>query len=296
MAKISKTTERPSAHDGAMQNPGHAPGRAVADTALLVAAIRAEESRRDDRLFNDPFAEKLAGERGGQLLADAIAATGEKTTLQIIVRTRFWDEALLRAVRRADQVVILAAGMDARAYRLPWPDGTAVYELDQPAVIADKNERLAGDEPRCRRAAIGVDLAEDWTGALRANGFDPGKPAVWLIEGLLQYLDEAAVHALFARVNAMSAPGSVLLYDVVGKTLLDAAMLAAVRQSMADSGAPWLFGTDTPGELSERLGWSATVTDVAEPGNAWNRWFAPAVPLDVPDVPRGYFVEATNPG
>ncbi|MGV9799054.1 SAM-dependent methyltransferase [Mycobacterium sp. NPDC003449] len=270
-------------------------GQAVADTGLLVAAIRAEESRREDRLFVDPFAERLAGEAGRRLLTEALAATGEKTTLQIVVRTRFWDEALLRAVGRVDQVVILAAGMDARAYRLPWPTGTTIYELDQPAVIAAKDRLLAGDEPRTRRVAVGVDLAEEWTVALRAAGFDPNRPAVWLIEGLLQYLDEPAVHTVFERVDAMSAPGSVLLYDIVGKTLLDSVLLAAVRTSMAESGAPWLFGTDEPGELSGRLGWSATVTDVAEPGNAWNRWFAPAVPLDVPGVPRGYFVEATKP-
>ncbi|MDF1898138.1 SAM-dependent methyltransferase [Mycolicibacterium smegmatis] len=293
-AKISKPPGRPSAHDGVMQKPGKAPGKAVADTGVLVAAIRARESRRDDRLFTDPFAEKLAGESGQKLLDDAVAAAGENMTLQIVVRTRFWDEALLRAVQNVGQVVILAAGLDARAYRLPWPDGTSVYELDQPAVIAAKNDALAEDEALCRRVAIGVDLTEDWTETLRSNGFDPDRPAVWLIEGLLQYLDEAAVRTLFDRVDAMSAPGSVLLYDVVGKVLLDTVMLAAVRKSMEESGAPWLFGTDEPGALCERHGWSAVVTDVAEPGNAWNRWFAPAFPLDVPGIPRGYFVEATK--
>ncbi len=138
------------------------------------------------------------------------------------------------------------------------------------------------------------DLTGDWTDSLRSNGFDTRQPTAWLIEGLLQYLDEAAVGTVFARVDALSAPGSVLLYDIVGKTLLDAQLLAAVRQSMTRNGAPWLFGTDQPGELAERHGWSAVVTDVAEPGNAWGRWFAPAVPLDVPDVPRDYFVESTK--
>ncbi|MEE6166343.1 MULTISPECIES: SAM-dependent methyltransferase [unclassified Mycolicibacterium] len=269
-------------------------GQGVADTGLLVAAIRAKETRRDDRLFADPFAEKLAGESGQRLLEEAIATAGDKSTLQIVVRTRFWDEALLRAARTVDQVVILAAGMDARAYRLPWPDGTTVYELDQPAVMAAKAEALADEQPRCRRVAIGIDLAEDWPAALRAAGFDSRRPAVWLIEGLLQYLDESAVHILFERIDALSAPASVLLYDVVGKTLLDNVMLTAVREHMARNSAPWLFGTDEPGALSERLGWPAVVTDVAEPGNRWNRWFAPAVPLDVPGVPRGYFVEAAK--
>ncbi|CDO31457.1 SAM-dependent methyltransferase [Mycolicibacterium porcinum] len=273
---------------------GQTPGQAVADTGVLVAAIRAEENRRPDRLFEDPFAQRLAGERGQQMLAEAVAASGDKSTLQIVVRTRFWDEALLHAAPRVRQVVILAAGLDARAYRLAWPDGTTVFELDQPAVIATKAEALAGEEPRCRRVAIGVDLTKDWTDTLRANGFDADQPAVWLMEGLLQYLDESAVHALFERIDALSAPGSVLLYDIVGKVLLDSVMLAAVREQMSRNGAPWLFGTDSPEQLCEPLGWSAAVTDVAEPGNKWNRWFAPAVPLDVPGVPRGYFVTATK--
>ncbi|MFN6547499.1 SAM-dependent methyltransferase [Mycolicibacterium nivoides] len=277
-----------------MTNSGQTPGQAVADTGVLVAAIRAEETRRPDRLFDDPFADRLAGESGRRMLAEAVATSGDKSTLQIVVRTRFWDEALLTAVPPVRQVVIVAAGLDARAYRLPWPDGTTVFELDQPAVIEAKAEALAGEEPRCRRVAIGVDLTTDWTDTLRSNGFDPELPAVWLMEGLLQYLDEGAVHTLFERVDALSAPGSVLLYDIVGKTLLDSVMLAPVLEQMSRNGAPWLFGTDAPEQLCERLGWSAVVTDVAAPGNEWNRWFAPAVPLDVPGVPRGYFVTATK--
>src|ERR1700754_1085596 len=129
--------------------------KAVASTALLVAAIRAMETTRDDRLFADPFADKLAGDTGRELLAAAVAETGERSTTQIVVRTRFLDEALLHATGDARQVVILAAGMDARAYRLAWPDATTVYEMDQPAVITAKAELLAGDQPRCRRVPIG---------------------------------------------------------------------------------------------------------------------------------------------
>jgi methyltransferase (TIGR00027 family) len=272
----------------------HKTREAVAGTGLLVAAIRARESRRDDRLFDDPFAEKLAGAAGARDLDAAIAASGERSTVQIVVRTRFWDEALLRVTGRpaVRQVVLVAAGMDARAYRLDWPAGVTVYELDQPAVMEAKDRLLAGDTPRARRVPVGVDLTEDWPSALAASGFDATVASVWLMEGLLQYLDEAEVRALFARVDELSAPGSVLLYDVVGRTLLQSQAMAGLVKSMATQGAPWLFGSDNPGELAERHGWRAAVTDIAVPGNEWKRWFAPAVPMDVPDVPRGYFVEA----
>jgi methyltransferase (TIGR00027 family) len=266
---------------------------AVAGTGLLVAAIRAMESTRDDRLFTDPFAAKLAGDSGRAMLEAAMAEAGESSTAQIVVRTRFLDEALLRAACDVKQVVILAAGMDARTYRLAWPEQTIVYELDQPAVIAAKATILAGDKPRCRRVPIGVDLADDWPSALRATGFDPHRATVWLIEGLLQYLDADAVSTLFERIHALSATNSVLLYDVVGQTLLESPMMASLLQSMAEQGSPWLFGTDEPGDLAGRHGWSAVVTDIAEPGNEYKRWFAPATPMDVPGVPRGYFVEAT---
>jgi methyltransferase (TIGR00027 family) len=273
-----------------MDNTKHA----VAATGLLVAAMRAEESARDDALFHDPFAERLAGDDGRRLLAES-SAENPQPSAPIVVRTRLFDEALLRA--RADgvaQVVILAAGMDARSYRLPWDDGTTVYEVDQPQVIAIKNERLAGEQPRCRRVAVGVDLADDWPKVLEARGFKPAAKTVWLIEGLLQYVDAPDVDKLFARVDALSAPGSVLLYDVVGKTLLEAPFLQTTIEFMQKLGAPWVFGSDAPGALVEDRGWTATVTDMAVPGNAWKRWEHPAIPADVPNAPRGYFVTAVK--
>ncbi|AFM18634.1 methyltransferase, putative, TIGR00027 family [Mycolicibacterium chubuense NBB4] len=281
-------------HDGHV--PAPVQRKAVADTGVLVAAIRAHESTRDDRLFTDPYAARLAGTAGLAMLERMVADVGERSTTQIVVRTRFWDEALLRATGTVRQVVILAAGLDARAYRLAWPAGTTVFEIDQPAVIAAKAELLAGERPRCVRVAVGVDLADAWAGVLTSAGFDPARPTVWLIEGLLQYLDEAAVHALFAQVDALSAAGSVLLYDIVGKALMEAPFMATLLRSMAEQGSPWLFATDAPGELAAVHGWSSRVTDVAEPGHAWGRSSAPAAPLDAAGVPRGYFVEAVKPG
>ncbi|OBK78148.1 SAM-dependent methyltransferase [Mycobacterium sp. 1164985.4] len=268
----------------------------VASTGILVAAIRAHESTREEPLFDDPFARRLAGDAGMQMLAGMIAEAGEEATLEIVVRTRFFDEALLRAAATAKQVVLVAAGLDARSYRLPWPSDTAVYELDQPGVIAAKDERLEGEQPRAHRVAIGTDLAGDWAPALTTSGHDAASPTIWLIEGLLQYLDEPTVRELFRTVDALSAPGSVLLYDAVGKALLESDAMAGLLQSMAEQGSPWLFGTDDPGELAEAHGWTAVVTDVAEPGYAWGRWPTPPAPSDAEGVPRGYFVEAVKGG
>jgi methyltransferase (TIGR00027 family) len=273
-----------------MDNTKHA----VAATGLLVAAMRAEESARDDALFHDPFAERLAGDDGRRLLAESGSETGQPSA-PIVVRTRLFDEALLRAhADGVSQVVIVAAGMDARSYRLPWPDSTTVFEVDQPHVITLKDERLAGDKPRCRRVAIGVDLADDWPKALEAQGFNCSAPTVWTIEGLLQYIEAPDVDRLFARVDALSAPGSVLLYDVIGKALLEAPFLQNTIEFMQKLGAPWVFGSDTPATLVENHGWSATVTDMAVPGNEWKRWAHPPIPADVPNAPRGYFVEAAK--
>jgi methyltransferase (TIGR00027 family) len=110
-----------------------------------------------------------------------------------------------------------------------------------------KDERLGDERPRCRRVAVGVDLADDWPKVLDSQGFSPSSRTVWLIEGLLQYLDASDVDNLFARVDALSAPGSVLLYDVVGKTLLEAPFLQPTLEFMRRLGAPWTFGSDTPG-------------------------------------------------
>jgi methyltransferase (TIGR00027 family) len=215
----------------------------------------------------------------------------DQPSAPIVVHTRRYDEALLR-VSGISQAVILAAGMDARSYRLPWREGATVFEVDQPRVIAMKDERLAGEQPRCRRVAVGVDLAEVWPKVLVSQGFDSATRTAWLIEGLLQYLEAAAVERLFARVDTLSAPGSVLLYDVVGTALLEAPFSAATLAYMEKLGAPWVFSSDAPAALVEGRGWTATVTDMAVPGHKWKRWPHPPVPAEVPNAPRGYFLEA----
>jgi methyltransferase (TIGR00027 family) len=260
----------------------------VALTALLVAAIRAEESKRSDRLFEDPWADALAGDTGRNVLARYRASGG--MTAGIEVRTRWLDEALARAMAAGiRQFVILAAGMDARAFRLPWPSGTRLFEVDQPDVVVAKQRALGDAAARCTRVAIGADLAGDWQEALVKGGFEPGERTAWLVEGLLQYLERAEVEALFGKVDALSARGCVALFDPVSERLVASPFLAPVLDMMRELGAPWRFGTDEPAKLL--AAWDASVTDIGVPGNAWKRWPYPVAPAS---VPGGYLVAATK--
>jgi methyltransferase (TIGR00027 family) len=268
----------------------------VALTGLLVAAIRAEETRREQRLFDDPFAERLAGAAGFDVLDRYRGSTNGSVPI-IEVRTKFFDEALLRAAEDGvRQFVILAAGMDARAYRLPWPSGTKLFEVDQPDVVRFKSDALSRETPRCERVAIGANLAEEWSRTLLSGGFDRTARTAWLVEGLLQYIPRAAVEALFRTIDSLSARDSLVVYDLAGQSLLDSPFMADMLRMMQELGAPWVFGTDEPGSLVERHGWTARVTEPAVIGNAWGRWPFPAVPPNVPGIPRGYFVEAVRNG
>ena len=262
----------------------------VALTGLLVAAMRADESTRSDRLFEDPFAAALAGERGKEVLATYRAAVGPSIPI-IEVRTRFYDEGLERAVHDGiRQVVLVAAGADARAYRLRWPAGTRVFELDQPAVLAYKAAVLASSEPICERVPVEVDLSRDFSEALRGAGFDPNLRTAWTVEGLLQYLEESTVKELFERIDALSAPGSVVLYDAVGRAALRAPQLENTLSMMKELGAPWVFGSDEPGSLLPR--WNVKAFDPGDIGRPLGRWPIPAPPPNTPARPLGYLLEA----
>jgi methyltransferase (TIGR00027 family) len=257
--------------------------------------MRAEESARSDRLFEDPFAASLAGEAGREALRNYRVAVGVGIPI-IEVRTRYFDEALARTTERGTrQLVIIAAGMDARAFRLRWPSDMRVFELDQPEVIETKDRILAGATPRCERRALSVDLSRGFADALADSSFDREQPTVWLVEGLLQYLEHSAVDRVFEQIEQLSACGSTLLYDVVGATLMRAPALQALLQHMRELGAPWIFASDEPTGLVTARGWSAEVTDPSVIGNAWGRLPYPAPPADAGGVPRGYLIEAHKP-
>jgi methyltransferase (TIGR00027 family) len=192
----------------------------VGSTATMVAAQRALSHR--EGLIDDPYAEPLVRAVGldffvraldGEIQLDDIDPRFDtrRAAEGMAVRSRHFDRLFTDATAAGvRQAVILAAGLDARAYRLPWPDATAVYELDQPEVIAFKSDTLAGlgTEPGCDRRAVAVDLRDDWPKALLDNGFDPTQPTAWIAEGLLIYLPPEAQDLLFDRIDELSAPGS----------------------------------------------------------------------------------------
>ena len=199
----------------------------VGATATAVAARRALASKGPNSLIDDPFAEPLVRAVGVEAFIRMMdgeiepadddpadpAFTAQRLSEGMAVRTRFFDAHFLDAARAGvRQSVILASGLDTRAYRLAWPDTSVVYEVDQPRVIEFKTSTLAGlgAVPAVEHRAVGVDLRDDWPAALRDNGFDPSRPTAWSAEGLLSYLPPDAQDRLFDHITALSAPGSRL--------------------------------------------------------------------------------------
>lgn len=198
----------------------------VGSTAVMVAAARAVESDSPDALISDPYAKLLVAHAGTgvweTLLNEALIDKLESVDPEIAavyhhmrnyqaVRTHFFDAYFAEAVDAGiRQVVILASGLDSRAYRLDWPAGTTVYEIDQPKVLAYKEATLAAHDvtPAAQRRAVAIDLRQDWPAALTAAGFDPAAPTAWLAEGLLMYLPADGQDRLFEQITALSAPGS----------------------------------------------------------------------------------------
>lgn len=266
-------------------------------TSRWTAAGRARESARPDRLFEDPFAAALAGDEGFALLDEMAPGGRENTTFA--VRTRFFDDFLIDATSTGlRQVVILAAGMDTRAYRLLLPPGISVYEIDQPEVLTAKQQGLAGRSARpvCQWAAVGADLTGDWPPTLLGAGFHPEEPAVFIAEGLLMYLSEPAVHRLLHETGRLAAPGSLLGTDLQSRTSIDHPWMADWLRAMASRGMGWKFGTDDPGGLLEEHGWQAQVTEFVDVARRLGRYPTEPIPeaiaADVAAVSRAYLVQA----
>jgi methyltransferase (TIGR00027 family) len=226
----------------------------VGATALGVAAGRAAETERKNPLISDPFARIFLNAAGDgiwnffaapQLPAEILEAEPDAAVqMESMVgymasRTAFFDTFFLDAARSGvTQAVILAAGLDSRAWRLPWPDQTTVYELDQTRVLEFKASTIAaygadhGAEPTCNRVAVAVDLRHDWPAALQQAGFDPSAPSAWSVEGLLPYLPATAHELLFERIHSLAAAGSRIAVEAPGPDWMDEGIRARRRERM----------------------------------------------------------------
>lgn len=272
--------------------------QSVGATALGVAAARAAETESENPLINDPFARVFVDAAGEgmwsiyadpTLLAKAIELEPDmQTRIRLMIdfmatRTAFFDEFFLNATDSGvRQVVILAAGLDARTWRLPWPDGTVVYELDQPKVLEFKSNTLRehGAHPTAQLVNVPIDLRQDWPKALQEAGFDASLPCVWSAEGLVRYLPAQAQDLLFERINSLSVVGSWVASNVPGEGFTDpdrvrrqrediqrmrAAAAKLVNAETTDYDDLWYAEERTPvdGWLGEH-GWDVSVATFSE--------------------------------
>jgi methyltransferase (TIGR00027 family) len=275
---------------------------AVGLTSRWVAANRALETDGDSPLYRDPFARELAGDDGMDMMYAMRAISGMPTYAGpdpfLTIRTRFFDDGLLAAVADGTvaQVVILAAGMDARAFRLQWPGGVTLFEVDRDDVFRHKEGVLTrlGATPTCDRRIVRQDLAHDWAGALVAAGFDRHRPAAFLAEGLLYYLDDAEVNTLFATLRDVSAVGSWIGVDTMNTEVLTSPYMAGYMKRLAELGCPWKFGVDDPDAFFAAHGWQTTSVHPGEPAANYDRWIGPVIPRGVPGIPRTFLISGSR--
>ncbi|BBZ10333.1 class I SAM-dependent methyltransferase [Mycobacterium branderi] len=263
----------------------------VGATATGVAVGRALASRGASPLINDPFAEPLVRAVGvdfftrlasGELSPAEVDDNGEfgmqRMRDMMAVRTRFFDDFFLEAASRGiRQAVILASGLDSRAYRLPWPAGTVVYEIDQPRVIEFKTGTLAelGATPTADRRSVAVDLRHDWPTALRGSGLDPTEPTAWSAEGLLPFLPPEAQDRLLDNITALSAAGSRLATENLPDAARSVPMMAERMREVVERWRTHGLDVDMTdlwyeGDRSDVVdylnghGWAASVTDATD--------------------------------
>ncbi|WP_370332504.1 class I SAM-dependent methyltransferase [Mycolicibacterium hippocampi] len=204
----------------------------VGATATMVAAARAVASRAQNPVIDDPYAAPLVQAVGvefftklatGELSPEDLDSNNSPVGMRrfadgMAARTRFFDDFFADATAAGiRQAVILASGLDARGYRLSWPQDMVVFEIDQAEVIEFKTTTLAGlgATPSAELRTVGVDLRQDWPAALAEAGFDAAKPTAWIAEGLFGYLPPEAQDRLLDQITELSAEGSRLAAEGV---------------------------------------------------------------------------------
>ena len=261
-------------------------------TSLYVAAARAYETEHPQRLFVDPYARILAGEKGFNLFSElrgfSPGVSIDSPHPGISIRTRFFDEALFMAVHKLSiqQVVLVAVGMDARAFRLPWLNNIKLFEIDRQEVFEYKEPILLNLNATalCVRQIVITDLEQNWVNALVRSGFDLHKPAAFLFEGLMFYLEPATVTVVLEALRSTTCPGSWLGMDLVGTELLTSPYAKPFLSKLKQMECPWRFGVSNPEQFLLQYGWQPSVTVLGETKANYGRW-----PYPVSDPTSGAF-------
>lgn len=267
----------------------------VSYTAQWTAAARALESERGDGArFRDDYARLLAGEKGFELLS---RYDGTAVAEYVALRTRFVDDAILAILAREpiEQVVLVASGMDTRAYRLEWPAGATLYEVDHVDLFTFKNQALQAYSAKrlIPTVDVGADLAGDWVPRLKAAGFDATRPTLWVAEGLFFFLTEQQAATLLHVLAEQSTPGSQLVTDMISRSLLVHPITQPFLKTLRGDGTPWQFGTDDPEAFLRDNGWEATrVAQPGEPGAGEGYWPYPPAERALRGVPRNWLITA----
>lgn len=258
----------------------------VSRSSRVMAAVRAIETERPSGLFKDHLAALLAGEDIIAKITPNVQEYEDNGKPIVIVRTRFFDDFLMsNSCSRIRQVVILGAGMDTRAFRLPWLPNTHIYELDRPEVLQHKTSILGNIETSCHRHLIGVDITQSWADKLIASGYKIDIPSIWLMEGFLYYLNEEEVHETLKIITQLSAPQSCLGADLINSYI--------ISTSTGKLSQYWKYGCDEPEKLLSNYNWEASALQAGDEGASYDRFTYKFQPPNVLDAPHYFFVTAT---
>jgi methyltransferase (TIGR00027 family) len=281
----------------------------VGYTALLVAGWRALHAVSPQPLVADQYAKYFIDASGDSYLAEVLGNPGtseDETAFPRLygVQTKFFDDFFTSAGDAGiRQAVIIAAGLDSRAYRLEWPDGTTVFEVDLPKVLEFKAHVLAegGAAPKAARVEVAADLRTDWPTPLKAAGFDPHSPSAWSVEGILPYLNDDAQSALFSRISELCAPGSRVAIGALG-TRLDHDQLAALetnhpgvnKSGNVDFSALTYEPKGEPAEWLAAHGWAVEPVRNTLELQAEYGMTPPEVDVKIDNVMRSQYITATK--